>query len=60
MENLTIVGMKELGSKISRMERTMEEIAKSLETIAKILNRKTLTSNYARREITVGDDDDEE
>ena len=40
MENLTIVGMKEMSQKISRMERSLADIAKALETLVKIENRK--------------------
>lgn len=39
MENLTVVGMKELNQKLSRINRSLEDIAKSLSTLAKIANR---------------------
>ena len=39
MENLTIVGMKEINQKISRMERSLEGIDKSLKQMVKIMNR---------------------
>ena len=39
MENLTVVGMKELNQKLSRIDRTLEDIAKSLSTLVKIENR---------------------
>ena len=39
MENLTIVGMKEINQKISRMERSLEGIDKSLNQMVKIMNR---------------------
>ena len=39
MENLTVVGMKELNQKLSRIDRSLEDIAKSLSTLVKIANR---------------------
>lgn len=37
--NITIVGIKEINQKIAKMERSLEDISKSLELIAKIMNR---------------------
>ena len=48
MENITIIGMKELNQKISRMERSIESIEKSLETIAKIMNRQVPRSAWPK------------
>ena len=39
MENLTIVGMKELSNRVFKIERSLESIAKSLETLVKIQNK---------------------
>jgi hypothetical protein len=39
MENITVVGIKEINQKIAKMERSLEDISKSLELIAKIMNR---------------------
>ena len=39
MENLTVVGMKELNQKFGKIERHLDDIAKSLSTLAKIANR---------------------
>lgn len=39
MENLTVTGMKELNQKLSRIDRSLEDIAKSLSTLVKIANR---------------------
>lgn len=39
MENLTVTGIKELNQKLSRIDRSLEDIAKSLSTLVKIANR---------------------
>lgn len=39
MENLTIVGMKELSNRVFMIERSLKSIAKSLETLVKIQNK---------------------
>lgn len=46
MENITIIGMKELNQKISRMERSLDDISKSLNLIAKVLNKQVPTKRY--------------
>lgn len=43
MENLTIVGMKDLNQRLARIERSLESIAKSLETLVKIQNKQIPT-----------------
>lgn len=37
--NITVVGLKEINQKITKMERSLEDISKSLERIAKIMDR---------------------
>lgn len=39
MENLTLIGMKDLNQRLARIERSLESIAKSLETLVKIQNK---------------------
>lgn len=39
MENLTLIGMKDLNQRLARIERSLESIAKSLETLVKIKNK---------------------
>ena len=39
MENLTVDGMKDLNRRLARIEQSLESIAKSLETLAKIQNK---------------------
>lgn len=39
MDNIAIVGAKELNQKISKIERSLADISNSLSIIAKILNR---------------------
>lgn len=39
MENLTVSGMKELNQKLSHIDRSLEDIAKSLSSLVKIVNR---------------------
>lgn len=51
MENLTIVGMKDLNQRLARIERSLESIAKSLETLVKIQNKQIspnrITTGYS-------------
>lgn len=39
MEYVTVSGMKELNQKIGHIERSLDDISKSLSLIAKILNK---------------------
>lgn len=39
MENLTIVGLKEMNQKLGKIERSLDSIAKSLSTLVKITDR---------------------
>lgn len=39
MENLTLIGMKDLNQRLARIERSLESIVKSLETLVKIKNK---------------------
>lgn len=51
MENLTIVGMKELSNRVFKIEHSLESIAKSLETLVKIQNKQIppnrITTGYS-------------
>lgn len=67
MENLTIVGMKELSNRVFKIERSLESIAKSLETLVKIQNKqipsKKLVTDWDPingMNIHLEDDDEEE
>ena len=40
MENITVVGLKEMNYKLGHIERGLDEIAKSLSTLTKIMNRR--------------------
>ena len=40
MENITIVGLKELNQKLSRIDRSLERIAKALEHFDKVYDRR--------------------
>lgn len=67
MENLTIVGMKELSNRVFKIERSLESIAKSLETLVKIQNKqipsKKLVTGWDPingMDIHLEDDDEEE
>lgn len=65
MENLTIVGMKEINQKMSKIERSLDGIDKSLAKIEKILNRQVPNTRpvpsqdeYVAAEGGYPDDDD--
>lgn len=68
MENLTIVGMKDLNQRLARIERSLESIAKSLETLVKIQNKQVPTKQRLvtgwdpvnGMDIHLEDDDEEE
>lgn len=68
MENLTIVGMKDLNQRLARIERSLESIAKSLETLVKIQNKQIPTKQRLvtgwdpvnGMDIHLEDDDEEE
>lgn len=57
MENVTLVGMKDLNQRLMRIERSLESIAKSLETLVKIQNKKVTPPKTVNDET---DDDEEE
>jgi hypothetical protein len=67
MENLTIVGMKDLNQRLARIERSLESIAKSLETLVKIQNKQIPTKRLVTgwdpvngMDIHLEDNDEEE
>ena len=67
MENLTIVGMKELSNRVFKIERSLESIAKSLETLVKIQNKQIPTKKIVTgwdpingMDIHLEDDEEEE
>lgn len=67
MENLTLVGMKDLNQRLARIERSLESIAKSLETLVKIQNKQIPTKKLVAgwdpingMDIHLEDDDNEE
>ena len=69
MENLTIVGMKDMNQRLARIERSLESIAKSLETLVKIQNKQIppnrITTGYSfnsfkEMEESLKDEDEEE
>ena len=59
MENLTVVGMKELNQKVSKMERSLEGIDRSLSQIMKILNRQVPKQTPTSEERSETDGDEE-
>lgn len=60
MENITIVGMKELNQKIGKIERDLENISKSLSLLAKVMDRQypRVTLIHEEPETTWGDEDE--
>jgi cystathionine beta-lyase/cystathionine gamma-synthase len=54
MENITLIGMKDLNQRLMRIERSLDGIAKSLETLVKIQNKKVTPPKI------VNDETDEE
>lgn len=39
MENITVVGLKEMNQKLGKIERHLEDISKSLALLAKVVDR---------------------
>ena len=60
MENITIVGMKELNQKIGKIERDLENISKSLSLLAKVMDRQypRVRLVHEEPETTWGDEDE--
>lgn len=61
MENLTLVGMKDLNQRLARIDRSLDSIAKSLETLVKIQNRQnSLKAGLISLSQAITDDEEEE
>lgn len=66
MENITLLGMKEVNQKLSHIERSLNDISKSLALIAKIQNRQAgrdslmATNPMSKETEIIGEEDDDE
>ena len=66
MENITIIGLKEMNQKLGKIERHLEDISKSLALLAKVVDRQFPRVTFVNkgepdpREIYTPDEEDDD